>query len=126
MSTFNAIDLFSSGPHRFIVGPIAEQLLERTRISPTLAGAEPIGRLDESVIVRGRLVAKTAEGLWGLRDQFATLITHPPTAGELIDAVGHSYGEFYLISFSTPEPVAIGANLSLAYEARFTRFFNWP
>ena len=61
-TTFNAQPLFSSGPHRVQEGPSGDQLLSNGRLFPTNPGSQPIGPLEPTVTVRGRLIATTEFG----------------------------------------------------------------
>jgi hypothetical protein len=125
MSSFNSVDLFSSGPHRFIVGPMGSQLIENTLVSPTSPGKQSIGSLDGDIIVRGRLIADSEEDLWALLDIIATQLTTPPTAGDLLDEHDHAFKSRAFVSFNMLAPFDRARQISVPYEARFTRFGTW-
>lgn len=122
MSTFNDIDLFGSGPHRFTHEPLGEYLLVNARIDPFQAGSQPIGPLDLAVTVRGRLVAATEDDLWDQRDAIAAMITHPPTTAALKEDGGRTWVQMSFVGFATDGPTDRGRVFSVAYTARFVRF----
>ena len=123
-SSFNSLDLFSSGPHRFLPGPSGEQLIHRTaRCDPDLqSGTQAVGPLDSTVLVRGRLVADSDAALWSLIEAITAALTDPPTTADLIDLHAHTYAGMSFISFIPTAPTDRGRQISLPYEARFTRF----
>ena len=124
-SSFNSLDLFSSGPHRFIVGTMGSQLIENTLISPTSPGRQSIGSLDGDITIRGRLIADSEDDLWSLIDTIAAELTTPPTAGDLVDQHDRTFKSRSFIAFSLLAPFDRARQLSVPYEARFTRFGTW-
>jgi hypothetical protein len=124
-SSFAGADLFNSGPHRFFVGPLGDQLIEQTTLSPTDSGRQAIGPLDGVITVRGRLVADTDDDLWTLIDAIADKLTDPPTAGDLIDSHSRTFKNISFISFTPKSPIDRGRQRSLEYQALFTLFGNW-
>ena len=120
-SSFNSLDLFSSGPHRFLPGPTGDQLIERAALDPTQSGTQAIGPLDATVLIRGRLVAESDAALWSLINAIATSLTDPPTAADLIDTHAHTYSGMAFISFKPTGPIDRGRQISLPYEANFIR-----
>lgn len=124
MSTFNDLDLFGSGPHRFTLAPLGEYVLVNARIDPFQAGSQPIGPLDLTITIRGRLVADSEEDLWTLRDAIAAQLTHPPTTATLKEggAGNRSWQDMSFTNFTALGPTDRGRRLSLAYTATFVRF----
>lgn len=124
-SSFNAIDLFSSGPHRFSVGPMGSQLIENTLISLTTPGRQSIGPLDGDITVRGRLIADTEPDLWALIDTITAQLTTPLTTGDLIDLHDRAFKNVSFISLTLLAPFDRARAVSVPYEARFTQFGAW-
>ena len=120
-ATFNAQPLFSSGPHRFQEGPTGEQLLSNGRLFPTNPGSQPIGPLEPTVTIRGRLVAPTESALWALRDAIAAQLTHPPTRADLTDHRGRTWPDMDFVNFTPADRTDRGRVFSLTYQATFTR-----
>ena len=100
MSTFNDIDLFGSGPHRFTHEPLGEYVLVNARIDPFQAGSQPIGPLDT----------------------IAALLPPPPPTAALKEDGGRTWVEMAFVGFATEGPTDRGRVLSVAYTARFVRF----
>jgi hypothetical protein len=125
MSSFNSLSLFSSGPHRFFVGPMGSQLIDNTTISPTTPGRQSIGSLDGIVTVRGRLVAATEADLWSLIDTLTAQLTTPPTAADLVDSHARSFKNMSFISLKLLAPFDRARTVSVPYEALFTQFGAW-
>ncbi len=124
-SSFNSLDLFSSGPHRFFVGPMGTQLIENTAISPTTPGRQAIGSLDGDITIRGRLIAANDENLWTIITTITDQLTTPPSIGDLIDLNDHTFKSVSFISFTLLSPFDRAANCSVPFEARFTKFGAW-
>jgi len=124
-SSFNTLDLFSSGPHRFIVGPMGSQLIENTLIAPTTPGRQAIGPQDGDVTIRGRLIAGSDEDLWSLITAITEQITDPPTAADLVDSNAHSFKNMSFISLTLLAPFDRARQTSVPYEAKFTQFGAW-
>jgi hypothetical protein len=121
MSSYNEVDLFGSGPHRFVLGPLGEYVLTLARIDPFQAGSQAIGPLEETVVVRGRLVALTEEGVWALVDAIHAELTDPPTVATLVDEHEREWEGMSFIRFEAAEPTQRGRAWSLGYEAVFIR-----
>ena len=124
-SSFAGSSLFSSGPHRFFVGTMGSQLIENTLISPTSPGRQSIGSLDGDITIRGRLIADSEDDLWSLIDTIAAELTTPPTVGDLVDQHDRTFKSRSFIAFSLLAPFDRARQLSVPYEARFTRFGTW-
>ena len=120
-SSFDGADLFGSGPHRFAQATIGEYILTRARVDPFQAGSTPIGPLELTIIVRGRLIAPDDDALWVLRDEIASHLTDPPTAGEFTDLAGRTLTDMSFISFTPADRTDRGRACSIGYTAVFTR-----
>ncbi|MCL4220277.1 MAG: hypothetical protein KJZ65_02790 [Phycisphaerales bacterium] len=119
-SSFKALDLFGSGPHRFCMG---EQGLYTVALrafgDPSIPGSAAFGTLELEVVVRGRLTASSDSALWTLRDAIKAQATHPATAGTLVDHHGRSWTGMTLVKFDELDRVDRGRVVSVGYEARF-------
>ena len=121
-SFFQSTDLFGPGPHRFSLATQGEYILTLARIDPFQSGSSPIGPLELTVIVRGRLVASSESDLWTRRDAIAAKLTHPPQVGDLVDHHGRTFTDMSFVSFTPADRTDRGRVPSLTFEARFTRF----
>lgn len=121
MSSYNDVDLFGSGPHRFTEGPLGEYVLRLARLDPLQAGSQPVGPLEETVTVRGRLTGDTDDDLWNLIDTIRAELTDPPAVARLVDQHGHEWEDMSFVRFEPTEPMQRGRQCSLAYEAEFVR-----
>ncbi len=124
-SSFNSLDLFSSGPHRFFVGPMGSQLVQRSLLDLANAGRQPVGPLDGDATIRGRLIASTDADLWSIIDAITAQLTFPPTAADLIDLHGRTFKNVSFISIELLAPFDRAREISVPYEARFTQFGAW-
>ncbi len=122
MSVYNDLDLFGSGPHRFAQAAIGEYVLINARVDPFQAGSTPIGPLELTLAVRGRLVASTEDELWILRDAIAALLVHPPLVAELKETSGRTWADMALVNFTPADRTDRGRTFSIGYTATFVRF----
>lgn len=120
-SSFNNIDLFGFGPHRFAQLTIGEYVLVNARVDPFQAGSTPIGPLNLAITVRGRLVAGSESDLWDLRDAIAAQLTDPVTTGALKEFGGRTWDDMSFVAFAPADRTDRGRVLSLAYTATFVR-----
>ncbi len=127
MSSFDGEDIFGSGPHRFHLGTLGAQLAGAAELSgdPGKPGEEAVGLLDGQVIVRGRLVAETDEGLADRLDAIRAKLSHPPVVGALVDGHGATYTDMSFVSFTPTDRVDRGVRVSMGYAARFVKFGGW-
>ncbi len=122
MSSYNAQNIFGSGPHRFQIGRQGEEVVANFVISQPPPGSTPQGLRELDIIVRGRLVSTTEAGLWTLRDAITTLLTHPPASASLVDQTGRSHTDMSFIEYEEADRVDRGRVHSIAYTAVFRRF----
>jgi len=122
-SMYNGAALFESGPHRFQVDrqgltelPPGERYSPQTAPSPVWV---PLGLVQLTVIVRGRLVAASEAGLWALRDAITSELSSQPVAAMLQDGSGRSWADMWLVRYLETGPVAVGRTWSVGYEAVF-------
>lgn len=121
-SSFNAQNLFGSGPHRFAQAPLGEYVLRNAVLNPLQPGSQPVGPLELIITVRGRLVADDDPGLWELRDTIALQLNDPPTTGDLVELNGRTWSDMAFVSFAPADRTDRGRRVSLAYTATFIRF----
>lgn len=119
-SSFNSLDLFGSGPHRFQEGRRGQVWLEPEQQS---VGDDTLllGERELEVVVTGRLVAASESALWALRDAIADELTDPPTSATLEDQSGHQWTDMSFLEFRPADRVDRGRAFSLAYRAVFRR-----
>lgn len=120
-SSFNSLDLFGSGPHRFQEGRRGQVWLEPEQQAPAGDGAELLGERELEVVVTGRLVGASESALWTLRDAIASELTDPPTSAMLEDQSGRQWSDMSFIEFRPADRVDRGRKFTLAYRALFRR-----
>lgn len=126
MSSYKALDLFGSGPHRFAAEFQGSLVVPLLRLGNQAAGSGWLGLEEYTLVVTGRLIASSQSGLWSLRDAIVAQLIDPPTAGTLIDSTGRSHASMSFIGFEEGDRVDRGRVWSLAYTARFRRFKTTP
>lgn len=119
MTTFRAMNLFASGPHRVSTGPRALSLVPNFQLGEPGAGTTLIGALEWEIIIEGRLIASTRSALWTLRDAFTDLINSDPEIGKLALDDGRQFDDMTLVSYSENGPVVPGRSWSVGYKAVF-------
>jgi hypothetical protein len=125
-SSFKELDLFGSGPHRFAVRREGQAVTSELFLSPPEPGSRYHGLMELQVIVRGRLAAASEAGLWALRDAVTAELVDPPAPGVLVDLHGRTWADMSFVRFTPAGAVDRGRVVSLAYEARFVRFREYP
>lgn len=121
-SSFNGIDLFGSGPHRFALGKQGELVVQNTAGGIPTGGSTAVAALELDVVVRGRLVASSESGLWSLRDAITAQLQHPPVQATLVDLHGRTWADMSFIRFESEARTDRGRVVSLGYVATFRRF----
>lgn len=121
-SSYKALDLFGSGPHRFRVLAEGELVVPNTRLNPLQPGSTPAGPIELSVEVQGRLVASSEAALWTLRDAITVVLTHPPVAASLVDPHGRTWTGMSFVRFETSDRADRGRVRSIGFRAVFVRF----
>jgi hypothetical protein len=128
--SFAGVDLFSSGPRRYVVEPRGSMVIARLRLNQPISGSVSLGPLEVGVRVVGRLVAMDESKLDGLVSVIEGQLTSPMTVGTLIDAAGREYVEMSFVSFERRGwekddgkvgVVEKGRVVSLGYVARFVK-----
>lgn len=120
-SSFKGVDLFGSGPHRFMSGREGEQVVASYLLGGSDAGGVAIGLVDVEVKVRGRLVASSESSLWEKREALRSMISHPPEPGPLIDGRGRQWDDMSFVGFIPEDRTDRGRVVSLGYECIFRR-----
>lgn len=125
-SSFKALNLFGSGPHRFAVKKQGQLVVPELTLGSAIAGSKYLGLLELSVVVTGRLVAATDAALWTLRDAIVAQLLNPPTPGTLIDHHGRTWTDMSFVSFEPEGRTDRGRQVTLAYTATFLDFNTYP
>lgn len=126
MSSFKSLDLFGSGPHRFAIAREGQALQSELFTDPPDSGTRYLGPVELQVTITGRLIAADEAGLWTLRDAITAQLLDPPAPGTLIDLHGRSWPDLSFVGFTPADRTDRGRTISLAYEARFVRFREYP
>ena len=119
MSSYKGLDLFGSGPHRFVEQRRGLLLEVQYFVGGGPNGTIPIEEYEPSVMVAGRLVATTESALWALRDAILAQVFMPPQSGDLVEDSGRTWTEMNLVRFAVTGPTDRGRAYSVAYEATF-------
>lgn len=123
-SSFNGVDLFGSGPHRFQVGRRGYLVLpDDNSFIPTTVNVA-YGVFELQVFVRGRLVAPTESALWAVRDAVQDVLDDYADAAlkaDLVDLHGRTWTDMVFVRIEFGEEVDRGRAVSVPYEARFHR-----
>jgi predicted nucleotidyltransferase len=122
MSSFNSLDLFGSGPHRFALGPQGEDVVPNFVLGSGGSGSTAVGPIELDVTVAGRLVAADESDLWTLRDAITVQLTDPPTAATLVDNHGHTWTGISFITYTEADRTDRGREWSIEYTAVFRKF----
>jgi hypothetical protein len=125
-SSFKSIDLFGSGPHRFVVGKQGSFIVTGPQLGSWIPDTTSTGLVELVIEVRGRLVAASESALWSLRDAIAAQLLQPPTAGTLVDHGGRTFASMSLVGYDELGPTDRGQRWSLGYVATFRRFTSPP
>ena len=117
MSSYDGLDLFSSGPHRFSLPGVKLRTTEAT--APGIDGVRLVnlGRDVKRIEQKGRLVAENAEDLIALRDAISAVCDGRKAT--LIDSFGGEHVNMVIVSFVTAERIDIGGHFSLGYEINY-------
>ncbi|MFG0284168.1 MAG: hypothetical protein ACF8R7_07065 [Phycisphaerales bacterium JB039] len=121
MSSFNSLDLFGSGPHRFQEGRRGQVWVEPDQASPAGNSTTLLGERELDVVVTGRLVAATEAALWDLRDDITDQLTDPPTSATLVDQAGAQWTDMSFLEFRVDDRIDRGRAFSVGYRALFRR-----
>lgn len=128
MSSFRGLDLFGSGPHRFVVPERALVVIPLWVIASTGyddgSGSVVLGERELIVEVHGRLVAAGESGLWALRAAVAGEADTPQTSGALVDNDGRTWSDMTLVKYLEAGAIDRGRVWSMGYVAVFRAVTN--
>ena len=113
---FKGVVLFPGAVVRRLPGRIGLELLARAGLTPPEPGSMLLGAAERRVVLSGRLIGGSGEGVLAQLDAAAELIGDPPGAGELVVG-GVSMGELYLLGVRLVGPIDNGQAFSAAFEA---------
>jgi len=120
-STFAGLNLFNSGPHRFIVGTLG-RLTRGPYVHPNVTSRTQDFDVRELTLFQtGRLIAASEAALWSLVDAIKVQAELPRT-GTLVDHHARSWTNLTLVRFAPDDRVDRGRTFSLRYEALYIRF----
>lgn len=125
-SSFKSLNLFGSGPHRFALARQGQVLQSDLFATPPGPGTSYLGLVELQVIITGRLVAAGESALWTLRDAITAQLLDPPSPGTLIDLHGRAWADMSFVSFAAADRTDRGRVVSIAYEAKFLKFREYP
>lgn len=119
MSSFNGVDLFGSGPHRFMLPPAGYQFAPRLSLGLGGPGVSIVGLAQVLVTVSGRLVAPDLAGLEALMQEIRTAADPAANVGQLIDNHGRIYEDMTFLRCQFGERTDRGREVSVTYVATF-------
>lgn len=118
MSTFQAMDLFGSGPHRFTMD-IVGRYTEDAGYGPVWwPNSQDRGKRELRIKQEGRLTAATEAGLWALIDAIKAKAELPAT-GTLNDGNGRSWAGMTMVRFQLESDFDRGRVFSVRYSVRY-------
>ncbi|MFN0011804.1 MAG: hypothetical protein ACKVS8_09200 [Phycisphaerales bacterium] len=120
-SSFKTLDLFGSGPHRFVPHIRGQHLVPYMALGSQVPGSFVLGEQELVIVVVGRLVAADDAALDTLLAAIQTELNAISTPGTLVDHHGRSYANVYFTRFEPEDRVDRGRAVSLGYTARFHR-----
>lgn len=120
-SLYKGVDLFGSGPHRFVVRDGRRRIIAQATVTGNVleAGTFESGNYELRVEVVGRLVAADDLAMWALRDAIVAESQWTVGSGVLEDHFGHQWLGMKLLKFEASGAVDRGRELSLGYIAEF-------
>lgn len=121
MSSFNGLNLFGSGPHRFYHAKRGQLLTFDLFNGGTGAGSTANGLIDHEILVRGRLVATSESALTTLRDAIIAQVQSSPVVGSLVDTQGRTFSGMSLVAYSERGRRDRGRAFSVRYEVVFKK-----
>ncbi len=121
-ASFDTVDLFGTGPHRFLEGPRGEHVVPRAVIDAFDPSSVPAGELELIVRVEGTLFAASDLLLDEQIEVIMNTLDHPPRIGTLADGLGHEWSDMSFTRFERTEPARRGRLVTQAYRMDFRRF----
>lgn len=121
-SSFNGVDLFGPGPHRFAQGAQGNAVVPNSvLLGVFVPGSTAYGMIDLDVIVTGRLVGDTEAALWTKRDAITAVLAFPPAAATLVDHHGRTWTGMTFYRFEEGDRTDRGRVRSLSFRAVFRK-----
>lgn len=114
--------LFGQSPAHVLVGPGGVSVLVNARVNPFQAGSQPIGPLEATLTVTGRLITDGKSELSDLLAAIHAELTNPPQVGAVTDDLGNTWDDMSFVRFEPLTPVLHGRQVTLPYSAQFIRF----
>jgi len=119
-STFTGLDLFGSGPHRFVIKPVGMLFLPPLTADPLQITTDVVTQLELAIIQTGRLVAASDAALWALVDTIEQKV-EIPLKGSLVDHSGRSWLNMTMLRFVPDDRIDRGRVVSLSYRVDYIR-----
>ena len=119
-STFAGLQLFDSGPHRFMLTHVGRAVAPPRREMNVTNFTENYAVRELEIEQHGRLVADKIETLSGIIESIR-MHAELGTRGVLVDTQGMTYQDMTLVGFTMREPIAVGRMLSVRYSVRYIR-----
>jgi len=119
-SSFAGLDLFGSGPHRFVIKPVGMLFLPPLTADALQITTDVVTQLELAIVQRGRLVADTDADLWAQVDLIQQK-AEIPLNGVLVDHSGRNWTNMTLLRFAPEDRVDRGRKVSLAYRVDYIR-----
>lgn len=120
MSSFRGEDLFSSGPHHFIVRRVGTFVRAGFVFPNDSSVPVAYGKAAIEIEQVGRLVAGTSAALWALFDAIR-LHAESGVSGALVTETSKTFEGVALYEFSMTGPIERGRDWSMPYIARYTQ-----
>ncbi len=119
MSSYRGIDLFGSGPHRFVVRGIEQRAV--SHVAPGVDGERitPMGRSNRRIDQSGTLVGDDIASLEAQRGAIESAMDGQP--GDLVDDVGRTHERVVMLVFDTEQVRRIGPRLAMDYQVRYAQ-----
>lgn len=119
MSSYRGMDLFGSGPHRFVVRGVAQRTVSHA--SPGVDGERitPMGRSNRRIDQTGTLIGHDVASLEAQREAIELAMDGRP--GELADDVGRTHDGVVMLVFDAEPVRRIGPRLAMDYQVRYAQ-----
>lgn len=113
MASFKGMNLFGSGPSRFVVHGVSERHAVHERAGADGESVTALGRSTRRIEQIGALTADTVGQLQGQLDAIEAMMDGQ--VGELVDAHGRTHSDVMMIRFAPGEIRRFGPRLTVDY-----------
>ena len=119
MSSYKAMNLFASGPHRFVVHGRSQRHVVHEAPDADGAAITTLGLAGRRIDQFGSLAADDLAGLQAQLDAIEAAMDGE--AGDLVDDLGRTHGNVLLLQFAPGEIGRLGPRLVVDYTARYAQ-----